>query len=181
MFRSCDDKVDLWLIDEAEGALTQLLTEEPAKAFYVEAYGERGPVPDALTAAKGQAGAFTLEQLLFASAAREGGGCEQAAPDYVVTARGNEPFWSLTVTGIGMQLKLPDSPQGLNFTELQSEDAEGTVSYSATAEGKKLQLIVDAQACRDSMSGDYFAFTARAEFDGKELKGCARVGSQEVP
>src|SRR6187455_1881595 len=59
MFRSCDDKVDLWLIDEADGALTQLLTEEPSTHFYVEAYGERGPVPEALTAAKGQAGAFT--------------------------------------------------------------------------------------------------------------------------
>ena len=64
MFRSCDDKVDLWLVDEADGALTQLLTEDPSTRFYVEAYGERGPVPEALTAAKGQAGAFTLEQLL---------------------------------------------------------------------------------------------------------------------
>ncbi|MFL6619588.1 MAG: COG3650 family protein [Povalibacter sp.] len=182
VFRSCDDKADLYLVDEAEGTLTQLLTEGSASpVFYIEAYGERGPVPDDLTAAKGQAGVFTLEQLLFAATMSDGRGCEQSAPDYVVSARGNEPFWSVVVTPAGMQWKQPDADAGVMFSELQSEDAEGTVSYAATAQGRKLQLIVDAQSCRDSMSGNYFAFTAKAELDGKEFKGCARVGSLEVP
>jgi uncharacterized membrane protein len=182
IFRSCDDKAELWLIDEADGTITQMLTEDPASTvFYVEAYGERDAVPDKLTAAKGQAGVFTLEQLLFASPASEGRGCEQAAADYVVSARGNEPFWSLTVTGAGMQWKQPDTPEGVTFSDLQSENAEGTVSYVASAENRKLQLTIDAQPCRDSMSGDYFAFTANAALDGKEFKGCARVGLQEAP
>ena len=63
-----------------------------------------------------------------------------------------------------------------SLTALQSQDAEGTVSYRATADGHNLELLIDAQACRDSMSGEYFAYAARAVLDGKEFKGCARVG-----
>jgi uncharacterized membrane protein len=35
---------------------------------------------------------------------------------------------------------------------------------------------VDAQTCRDPMSGELFAYSARAVLDGKEFSGCARVG-----
>jgi uncharacterized membrane protein len=37
-------------------------------------------------------------------------------------------------------------------------------------------LLLDAQPCRDSMSGEFFAYAARAVLDGMEFKGCARVG-----
>jgi len=33
-----------------------------------------------------------------------------------------------------------------------------------------------AQVCRDAMSGEFFAYSARAVLDGKEFNGCARVG-----
>jgi uncharacterized membrane protein len=181
LFRSCDDQTELWLVDEGDGSLTQLLTESGSAALYVEAYGEREAVPEKLTAAKGKAGVFTLEQLLYATAATEGHGCEQAAADFVVAARGNEPFWSVTVAGLSMIWKQPETPEGISFNELVAEGGEGTVIYQAALEGRKLQLVVEQQACRDSMSGDFFAFTAKADLDGKEFKGCARVGSQEAP
>ncbi|HKE94115.1 MAG TPA: hypothetical protein VKB34_07400, partial [Povalibacter sp.] len=177
MFRACDDTVDLWLIDDADGTLTQLLTEDET-TLYVETYGERGPVPDGLQAARGQAGAFFLEQLLYAGSVSEGRGCEQPAPDFVVTARGNEPFWAVKVTDTSMIWRQPQEPQETVFTDLKSEDAEGTVSYTASAQGRTLKLLVDLQPCRDTMSGEFFAFTSRAELDGKEFKGCARVGKQ---
>lgn len=179
-YRACDDKAELWLVDEADGTLTQLLTEEDASTLYVEAYGERSPVPDTLPAARGQAGVFVLEQLLYAGTAGEMRGCEQPAADYVVAARGNEPFWSVNVTESGMVWKQPDAPEGVAFGELQAEDAEGTVSYRAVVQGRKLELEIDATACRDSMSGEFFAFSARATLDGKEFKGCARVGKQDA-
>lgn len=175
MFRSCDDKTALWLIDESEGALTELLTEG-ATAAYVEVYGERAPVPDDVPAARGQAGVFVLEQLLYAGVSGETGGCEKPAPDYIVQARGNEPFWALQVNEHGMVWKQPDAPQEIELGELQSQDAEGTVSYRASAAGHAAELLVDSQVCRDSMSGEYFAFAARAVLDGKEFKGCAHVG-----
>jgi uncharacterized membrane protein len=176
-FRACDDKDDLWLIDTSDGALAQLLAEGATPA-YVEVYGERVPVPDDIPAARGSAGAFILEQLLYAGIAGEGAGCAKPAPDYVVAARGNEPFWSAQVTDTGMVWKQPEAPQEIVLGELQSQDAEGTVSYRASSGDHKLELMIDAQACRDSMSGEYFAFAARAVLDGRQFKGCAHVGKQ---
>ena len=177
IYRACDDQTDLWLIDASDGALTQLLTEGTTST-YVEVYGERAPVPDDVPAARGHAGVFILEQLLYAGNAGEGVGCTSPVPDYVVAARGNEPFWAAQVTDTGMVWKQPEAPQGITLTALQSQDAEGTVSYRATADGHNLELLIDAQACRDSMSGEYFAYAARAVLDGKQFTGCARVGKQ---
>jgi uncharacterized membrane protein len=180
LFQACDDKTQLWLIDEADGTVTQMLTEGDQSAFYIEAYGERGAVPDTPPAAKAQAGAFVIEQLLYAGVVGEGRGCDQPAPDFLVLARGNEPFWSVKVTDNNMIWRQPDAPQESVFDELQSEDAEGSVTYRASAAGRTLELAVDAQSCRDSMSGEYFAFTARALLDEKEFTGCARVGKQDA-
>lgn len=175
IFRACDEKADLWLVDESEGALTQLLTEGAVSA-YVEGYGERAPVPDDIPAARGHAGVFILEQLLYAGIPGEGAGCAKPAPDYVVAARGNEPFWSAQVTDTGMVWKQPEAPQEIVLSALQSQDSEGTVSYRASADGHQLELLIDAQACRDAMSGEYFAYAARAVLDGRQFKGCAHVG-----
>lgn len=175
MFQSCDDKTPLWVIDESDSAATELLTED-ATAAYVEVYGERAPVPDDVPAARGQAGVFILEQLLYAGVSGETGGCDKPAPDYIVAARGNEPFWALQVMDDGMVWKQPEAPQEIKLGELQAQDAEGTVSYRATALGHSAELLIDSQVCRDSMSGEYFAFAARATLDGKEFKGCAHVG-----
>ncbi|HEY6644420.1 hypothetical protein [Povalibacter sp.] len=179
-YRACGDRADLWLLDEGEGALTQLLTED-LTSLYIEAYGERGPIPDNLTAAAGHAGVFLLEQLLYAAPTGENRGCERAPPDYVVTARGNEPFWAAEVTQTGMVWKQPDDPQEIRLGELQAEDVEGAVGYSARAAQHKVELQIEAQACRDSMSGEYFAYAARAVLDGREFKGCAHVGTQDAP
>lgn len=180
MFRACDDPSELWVLDEADGTLTQLLTED-ASTLYVEAYGERAPVPDDLAAARGQAGVFIVEQLLYAGSVAEGRGCERPMIDAAVAARGNEPFWAVTVSGTDMVWKQPDAPQEIAFRDLAAQDAEGTVAYRARTPEHKLELLIDALACRDSMSGEFFAFTARAVLDGREFKGCARLGSQDGP
>ena len=179
LFRACDDPAELWLVD-GEGALTQLLTAETT-SLYVEAYGERGPVPDDLVAAKGKAGVFMLEQLLYASVGGEGRGCARPMPGYTVAARGNEPFWAAEVTATGMVWKQPQDPKEISLGELQSEDAEGAVIYRASDAQHKLELHIEAQTSRDSMSGEYFAFAARAVLDGREFKGCAHVGKQDGP
>ena len=175
--RACDEKAYLWLID-GEGALTELLTAD-ASSMYIEAYGERAAVPQNLPAARSLAGAFVLEQLLYAGVPGEGRGCSGPQPDYAVMARGNEPFWSASVMENRMIWRQPEAE--ITLHQLQSEDAEGTVSYRATAENHALELFVGAQPCRDSMSGEYFALSARAVLDGREFKGCARVGKQDAP
>jgi uncharacterized membrane protein len=181
VFHTCDDKTDLWLIDEGDDTLAQMFAEG-MKAAYVEVYGERAPVPDDLPAARNNAGIFVLEQLLYAGAPGEDGGCVLPPADAVVTARGNEPFWTVQITDTKAVWKQQDAAQEIVLDALQSQDAEGTVSYrastagSTTAAGHQLELLIDAQPCRDLVSDEYFAFAARAVLDGKEFKGCARVG-----
>ena len=175
LFRPCDDQADLWLIDEGDDMLAQLFAEG-MKTAYVEVYGERAPVPDDLPAARNHAGVFVLEQLLYARAPSDSGGCVPAAADAIVTARGNEPFWTAEVTDTKTTWQQQDPPLEIKLDAVQSQDVEGTVSYRAKSDSHELALVIDAQPCRDLVSDEFFAFAARATLNDKEFKGCARVG-----
>ena len=175
LFRPCDDQADLWVIDEGDGMLAQLFADG-MKTAYVEGYGERAPVPDDLPAARNHAGVFVLEQLLYAGAPSESGGCVPPAANAIVIARGNEPFWSAQVTDTKATWQQQDPTLEIKLDTLQSQDVEGTVSYRAKSDSHELELVIDAQPCRDLVSEEFFAFAARAKLNDKEFKGCARVG-----
>jgi uncharacterized membrane protein len=175
LFRPCDETAELWLIDEGDDMLAQLFAEGMKRA-YVEVYGERAPVPEDLPAAKNYPGVFVLEQLLYAGAPSDEGTCMPAAADAAVTASGNAPFWTAQVTDNKATWKQQDPTLDIALPTLQSQDVEGTVSYGAKSDSHKLELVIAAQPCRDLVSDEYFAFAARAKFDDKEFKGCARVG-----
>lgn len=175
LFRPCDDQADLWLIDEGDDMLAQLFAEG-MKTAYVEVYGERAPVPDDLPAARNHSGVFVLEQLLYAGAPSDSGGCVPAAADAIVIARGNEPFWMAQVTDTKATWQQQDPTLEIKLDTLQSQDVEGTVSYRAKSDTYEFELVIDAQPCRDLVSEEFFAFAARAKLNDKEFKGCARVG-----
>lgn len=166
----CGSDDELPLEDLSGGLLAELMQSgDLGEALYIEAYGERETA--------GAAGAvFVLEQLLYAGHPGEIGGCQRPPPDYIVMARGNEPFWALTVEDAQMRWHQPEPPEELVFASYQSQPAEGSVQYLAEADGHALELLVSEQACRDSMSGEFFAFTARAVLEGRDFTGCARVG-----
>ena len=176
-FQPCGDSAMLWVVDQTDGALRQTFANESKPLeLYIEAHGERTPVPDGVAAARAYPGAFILEEVLYASPPGEGQGCSAPAPTYIVAARGNEPFWAVEVTEARMTWHQPDEPKEVVIEAPQSQDSEGTVGYTGSGGGHTLELFVDADACRDSMSGAFFAYSARAVFDGKEFKGCARIG-----
>lgn len=176
-FQLCGDPTTLWVIDESDGTMREAFANEPKPLkLYVEAHGERAAVPAQISAAREFPGVFILEEVLYATAPAESHGCNEPVPNYIVMARGNEPFWSVEVTADKLIWRQPDAPKEVVFDAVQSEDAEGTVGYTGSADGHALELFIDAQLCRDSMSGALFAYTARASFDGKQLKGCARIG-----
>lgn len=180
-FQPCGEQAALWVIDQSDDQNSVMLREtfasEPKPLeLYVEAHGERSPVPAELAAARGYPGVFILEEVLYATPPAESQGCKEPAPNYIVAARGNEPFWSVEVTTDKMVWRQPEAPKELVIEAPQSQDSEGTVGYSGNAAGHTIELFVDALPCRDSMSGAFFAYTARAVFDGRQLKGCARIG-----
>lgn len=178
-FRPCNEKAELWLLDQSDGVLRQAFESEMQKGpamLYVEAYGERAPVAQDIAEARAYAGTFVLEEVTYAGVQGQVRGCDEAAPGYVVAARGNEPSWAVEVGDDSIVWRQPAEPKEVALGAPQTQDAEGAVRYHATGNGHALELLVDAQTCRDSMSGELFAYSARAVLDGKEFSGCARVG-----
>jgi uncharacterized membrane protein len=178
-FRPCGENAELWLLDQTDGVLAQAFAAETTKGpamVYIEAYGERAPVADDIPDARAYGGTFVLEQVLYAGVQGEIRGCDATPENYIVAARGNEPFWSVQVREDGMLWKQPDNPKEISLGAPQTQDSEGTVRYHASGSGHELELLIDAQACRDSMSGEFFAYTAKAVLNDKEFSGCARVG-----
>jgi uncharacterized membrane protein len=178
-FRPCSEKAELWLVDQSESTLRETFAEEMQKGpamLYVEAYGERAPVADDVPEAHAYGGTFVLEEVLYAGAQGQVRGCDEPAASYIVMARGNEPFWAVEVGDAGIVWRQPSEPKEVSLGAPQTQDAEGAVRYHASGNGHELELLVDAQVCRDSMSGEFFAYSAHAVLDRKEFNGCARVG-----
>jgi len=75
-----------------------------------------------------------------------------------------------------MLLRQPGEPDPSKFSVQETQDAEGSVTYRGTGGDKALEITVTNSPCSDSMSGEYFAYTADLTLDGRMLRGCARVG-----
>lgn len=181
-FRPCGEQKDLLLVDQTDGVLKREFAGEKASSdadqglkLYIEAYGERAidqPAPE------GFAGTFLLEEALYAAQDGQTRGCDSPPQDYIVAARGNEPFWGAEVTEAALLWRQPEDPKEISIAAPQPQDSEGAVSYVAANAEHKIELLIEAQACRDDMSGEYFAYSARAMLDGKKYAGCARIGSR---
>lgn len=181
-FHPCGEQKDLLLVDQTDGVLKREFAGEKgadgadqALKLYIEAYGERAidqPAPE------GFAGTFMLEEALYAAPDGQTRGCDSPPQDYIVAARGNEPFWSAEVTEAALLWRQPDEPKEISIAAPQTQDSEGAVSYAAANTDHKIELQIEAQTCRDDMSGEYFAYSARATLDGKKYSGCARVGGR---
>jgi uncharacterized membrane protein len=181
-FRPCGEQADLWMVDQTEGLLARTFAgEKPADGaplkLYIEAYGERATTAENLPANAGNySGVFVLEEALYAAPAEQIHGCDTPAQDYIVAARGSEPFWSVEVTDAALTWRQPEEPKEISLPAPQTQDSEGAVSYTAASQDHQIEVLIEAQDCRDAMSGEYFAYAARAKLDGKQFTGCARVG-----
>ncbi|MEZ5753989.1 MAG: META domain-containing protein [Paracoccaceae bacterium] len=94
---------------------------------------------------------------------------EAGAPALPLTARGNEPFWSILATPEGLRLTEPEGKgtvQTLPFTQA----TEGTILVLTTTD---FTLRIDPALCRDDMSGMPYPFTATLLRAGTALNGCA--------
>jgi uncharacterized membrane protein len=181
-FLPCGEQKELLLVDQTDGVLKREFAGEKdaegadqALKLYIEAYGERAidqPAPE------GFAGTFMLEEALYAAPDGQTRGCNSPPQDYIVAARGNEPFWGAEVTEATLLWRQPEEPKEISIPAPQTQDSEGAVSYIAANNDHKIELLIEAQACRDDMSGEYFAYSARGTLDGKKYAGCARIGGK---
>jgi uncharacterized membrane protein len=176
-FRLCEDKVDLWLVDQTDGGLDEATGPRGSTAamYYIEANGERGPALQEPATARSYAGTFSLEQVLYAAPQAQLQGCDAPAPDYVVLARGHDPDWSVQIDDSNATWQGQDHKE-IALGTPETQDAEGTAQYDTSSNGHKMQLLVAAQPCKNASTNEYYAYAAKAVLDGKSFSGCARVG-----
>lgn len=175
----CGQGEDLWLVQQDDQTLDEIyakLADDPQKPLFVEVRGERIASPPGTTIPASFKQAFVIEELLYAGVPTEGGGCAATTPAYRVLARGNEPFWSVEIDSDQMLLRQPDEPAPSKYSVKETQDAEGSVTYRGASGDKTLEITVTNNPCSDSMSGEYFAYTADLTLQGRVLRGCARIG-----
>jgi len=93
----------------------------------------------------------------------------QTAPDLPLTARGNEPFWTVTITPEALRLIEPEGKgSAQDFPYSSSTTTEGTL-YTTEA----LTLRITPALCHDDMTGIPHPFRATLTRNGRESTGCA--------
>ena len=55
---------------------------------------------------------------------------------------------------------------------------DGLQYISSQADHQRLQLWINDQPCTDSMTGGWYALSARLEWQGQTFTGCAYYGAQ---
>jgi len=120
-------------------------------------------------------GLYAVERLYRLQA--EGPGCDDANfKRLIVRASGNEPGWSVSVSGGGMVLERPNAPP-LALPYLEESLPDGSLSFSSEADGQRIELWLTPERCEDSMSGTVSQLQARLRVNREApLTGCAALG-----
>lgn len=87
-------------------------------------------------------------------------------------ARGNEPFWSVEVSGNTAIYKTPGNQSGRKVNVSRLTFAQG-VEYVGTMDGLVFKVSFRGADCTDSMSGEEYPMSASLTAGGKTVNGCA--------
>jgi uncharacterized membrane protein len=113
-------------------------------------------------------------------AAPESGSCEGLLPPGEMQARGNEPFWNVTVDGSVAVWRSPDEPDGVEYRNGSWTAAGTTWRFQAMREvaGGTESLVVDFReaVCADSMSGARYPYSTFAARGITQYEGCGLEG-----
>lgn len=88
----------------------------------------------------------------------------------LTTARGNEPFWSLSIGDEQMEWnRLGEEEETYRIGNIEHSDQSTTIRDTS----ERLAVSISDAVCQDSMSGMYFPQQAEVELNGERLTGCA--------
>ena len=96
------------------------------------------------------------------------------------TARGNEPFWLIDVSGDTAIYKTPENQSGRSIAVRRLVFAQG-VEYAGELNGQVFALTIRGNDCVDSMSGARFPMSAQLKIGGRMNAGCAAPAGQMPP
>ena len=106
----------------------------------------------------------------------EGTRVPSARPDTEIVARGNEPFWSVTVTHTAILYSDPERPEGLvgPYAPATHEGAR-LVFHTVLRDSitQPLELAIEQRPCSDGMSDKAYSYSAVATLGTRKLTGCA--------
>ena len=168
--QTCRGQRQLQLLDPSASGFTEdahLLLAGGAERLFGDLRGE-------LVSAPGSNDRLNVSRVYRLQA--EGHGCaEPGFHDLLLRASGNEPGWSVRVSGQGMLLERVDQPaRALPYLEEQLPG--GQASFSSEADRQRIELWVAPQYCVDSASGAISHLSAELRIDGQTYKGCAYYG-----
>jgi len=144
------------------------------------------------------AGGLAIEFVHYAGFP-EGPRCDFEWDSFRYRARGNEPFWMLDVTDLRSEVadsateagapdtfSAPEAPVRLRLITPEREVELGVALREPTADGWQVhiretpmpvELTVRREPCHDSMSGNYFGYSAAFRFEGGTFTGCVLIGT----
>lgn len=89
-----------------------------------------------------------------------------------VTARGNEPFWSLEIAADAMTFSTPDG-EPLKVSPVPAPISANNVDlYVTNADGQPFVAVLADRLCIDDMSGMSFPRTAIVAIGDRQFTGC---------
>lgn len=95
----------------------------------------------------------------------------------VITALGNEPFWSARIEGAQLTYSTPDNIEGTAIAVTRFA-GNGGLGISGTIDGAALQLALTPGACSDGMSDRTYPYGATLAIGDTTLSGCAYTDAQ---
>lgn len=97
-----------------------------------------------------------------------------------LTARGNEPFWALSIDGTKMVLKRPDHPDLTAEAPGAALGGGRAVWVAKAADGQQLTVTLYVSDCSDGMSDARYPMSAEVVLLNEVLHGCA-AKTAELP
>lgn len=170
--RPCGSAESLWIVDRS-GLLENLHAEltagrPPYEAIFVEVRASAA-APAAKGTGSDYTGQLNVESVRYAAAEAR---CDADWEEFELRARGNEPFWSVAVTGRTIRMRVMG--RGERQWGVRTR-AVGEVSLFLRGEERRLgsiELLFHERPCRDSMSGAYHHLTVTALSGGRLYTGC---------
>jgi len=89
-----------------------------------------------------------------------------------LTARGNEPFWTLAVTAETIAFDVLGQNIAFKAPIAARETVDGRPRITAQAGAEKLELTVTERLCADTMTGMPFPMGVEVAYGGRVFQGC---------
>jgi uncharacterized membrane protein len=112
-------------------------------------------------------------------AAPEGASCTELPPQAELEARGQEPFWYVSISGIDATVRTPEELDGVRYTNGQWTGIDASRwQYAARRGDQPLLMEITRERCVDPMSGARYPLRATLTRDGgSAMQGCALSGN----